>query len=576
MTRILMGTGILIGGGLITYAGLSYFGFISRDATQQTSQATPPDRTGMVRVWKSQRNLTALSRVTREDVVDQSRPEDDRVFWMERARVEANPGWILDHNKIIGRVLAKNKEADLVFQEKDFLPEGSRTGISAGVPDGKQGFFVDAEKIPGLQLLNMGDKFDLLASLPEEAQAKPEAEYGLLAGGIKVRAGKPIPLSGVRQLVQDAQMVAITRGRDMTTQSVMGLPEEESRARRNDLTTQITIAIDPEEVVPLTQALAAQRTIHCVARSGQKLEEPKSRQQELAGLVPFPASSRSLTAFSRITADDLADPDTGELRVYYFKPELVGENWVGSVNDLIGKVTARDVTAGFIFSPDDFLPPNASLTELKAYTRVRPTDLVDPQSATELIGRVVSNDLPQGTILTEDHLLPPDAAPGIAGGTPANRMAISIDIERLTGIAGLGRGARFDLMASVPFKPGESFAVLGGNVEVSSGAITQSELRDRARNTVLAEGAIVVEPGEKTATIAVRPNEVAAITKAITLESSIYALARSGRVTEDLPAPTGSSKLQSDPDPIGKLTVIEEMVGGERKVRVFADGNKDN
>ncbi|GIT30959.1 MAG: hypothetical protein Ct9H300mP1_30050 [Planctomycetaceae bacterium] len=71
----------------------------------------------------------------------------------------------------------------------------------------------------------MGDTFDLLAGLPEEAQQQPEAEYGLLAGGVKVRGGKPIPVSGVRLLVQDAQMVAVTRGRDMTTQGVMDLPE---------------------------------------------------------------------------------------------------------------------------------------------------------------------------------------------------------------------------------------------------------------------------------------------------------------------------------------------------------------
>ena len=542
LTRILMGTGILVGGGLLTYAGLSYFGLIN---TQKTGPAKS-DHKGLVRVYKSQRDLTALSKVTREDVVNRSRG-DEAYFWMTPAKVKANPDWILNHNQIIGRVLAKNKEGDLIFTEKDFLPEGSRTGISAGVPEGKQGFFVEAEKIPGLELLKMGDKFDLLASLPEEAQEKPEAEYGLLAGGIKVRGGKPIPLSGVRLLVQDAQMVAITRGRDMTTQSVMNLPKQDPKTRRKDDAIQITIAIDPEEVVPLTQALAAERAIHCVARSGRKLDAMSNHEQELEGLVPYPATARSMKAYTKITADDLADPDTGELRVYYFKPELVGKGWIGSVNDLIGRVVARDTTAGFIFSPDDLLPANATVNEIKAYSRIQPEDLADPRASAELIGRVAANDLARGAVLTETNLLPPDVAPGIAGGTPMNRMAISVDTKTLRGIRSLGRGDRFDLMASVPFKPGEAFAVLGSKVEVSSGTISQSELQDRARNTVLAEAAIVVDPGEETATIAVRPQEVAAITKAITLGTSIYALTRSGRSDPGTPVKPGPSRLQSDP-----------------------------
>lgn len=563
-----MSLGILVGGGLVTYAGLSYFGFIN----SAPKEATTKSREGLVRVPKSQRNLRALTRVRREDV---HTPEldDESYHWLPAAVVERNPHWILNRDDITGRIMARNKEAGFAFSAKDFLPEGSRVGISAGVPEGKQGFFVDAEKIPGLELLRMGDRFDLLASIPEEASGKPVAEYGLLAGGIKVRAGKPIALSGVRSLVQDAQMVAITRGREMTTQSVTGLQEEDPRARRRDETLQITIAIDPAEVVPLTQALAAERSIHCVARSGQKLTQQADQQQQLAGLVPFPATARSMEAFTRITADDLADPDTGELRVYYFKPEMVGDGWVGSVNDLIGRVVARNTTAGFIFSPDDLLPANAAVTEIKAYARIQLTDLADPRAAGELVGRVVADDVPQGTLVTDDHLLPPNATPGIAGGTPANRMAISIDVETLRGIAGLGRGDRFDLMASTPFKPGDAFAVLGGNVEVSSGTISQSELRDRARNTVLAQGAIVIDPGEETATIAVRPDEVAAITKAITLDTSIYALARSGRTKQPgLEIDSGSSELKSDPDPIGNLTVVEEIVGGQRKVRVFADG----
>ncbi|MBO51998.1 MAG: hypothetical protein CMJ69_14615, partial [Planctomycetaceae bacterium] len=174
----------------------------------------------MVKVPRSLKAIAALTKVTREDIHSLELGEDS-YFWMEKSRVEAHPEWVLNPVEIVGRVMAHNKSPDLLFTEKDFLPKGSRTGLSAGVPEAKQGFFVESTKIPGLELLKMGDTFDLLAGLPEEAQQQPEAEYGLLAGGVKVRGGKPIPVSGVRLLVQDAQMVAVTRGRDMTTQGVM-------------------------------------------------------------------------------------------------------------------------------------------------------------------------------------------------------------------------------------------------------------------------------------------------------------------------------------------------------------------
>ena len=669
VTKIVTAIGTLVGGGLVTYAGLNYAGLIDQTPP-------PPSRAGMIKVPKTQRAMTALTKVRREDVHTLALG-DDSYFWMPKERVAANPNWIVNPSQIIGRVMARNKESELVFTEKDFLPKGSRTGISAGVPDGKQGFFVDAAKVAGLELLKMGDTFDLLASLPEEAQEKPEAEFGLLAGGIKVRGGKPIPLSGVRLLVQNAQMIAITRGRDMTTQSVMDLPEQDGRSRSRDTTIQITMAIDPEEVVPLTQALAAERTIHCVARSGQNSEQAEQSRKALDGLLPFPATARSMEAFTRITADDLADPDTGELRLYYFKPERTQDGWISSANDLIGRVVSRDTTAGFIFTAQDLLPTdavtkdiksleriqatdlvdpvvaaemigrvaahdisaghvpttadvlpanavirtvaaytriqpadladptktsgmlgrvvgreiaagqvpadrdllpeNAAILPVKAFARVRAADLADPLVAGDLIGRVTADDISQGTVINEAQLLPQNSSPGIAGGTPSDRMAISLDPSKVSGISGLSRGNRFDLVASVPFQPGDAFSVLGADVQVVSGAISQTGVSSRARNTVLAESAVVVNPGNDAVIIAVRPDEIASITKAITLETSIFALTRSGqnRTNLPLPASTTSTRLKSDPDPIGDFQLVEEMVGGKRVVRVFAGNQAD-
>ncbi|MBM82788.1 MAG: hypothetical protein CMJ78_19680 [Planctomycetaceae bacterium] len=606
--RLLMAVGIVASGGLLTYGGLDYFGLLN------ASQTAPRNsRAGMVKVPRSQRALTALAKVTREDVHN-LQLGDESYFWMSAERVAAHPEWITNPADIVGRVMARNKSEQLVFTEKDFLPEGSRTGLSGGVPEGKQGFFLDASKIPGLDLLKMGDRFDLLASLPDEAQKQQQGEYGLLAGGIKVRGGKPIPLSGVRLLVQNAEMIAVTRGRQMTTQGVTELPET---ARSGS--TQITIAIDPGEVVPLTQALAADRAIHCVARSGQNDADATSNSSiQLSGMIAFPATSRPIKAFSRITADDLADSDTGELRTYYFPKENVRDEWIMTVNDLIGRVVARDVSAGFIFSKDDFLPESAVIRDVKAFARIVADDLVDarqakeyvgrvaardfnagfifsendllPKSAVirdvkafsrivaddlvdarqakEYIGRVAARDLAQGAPLKDTDLLPPDAAAGIAGGTPTDRVAISIDLETVHGVGDLNRGDQFDLLASRLVKPGEELAKLGTDVKVSGSPIASSKLMDQARNTVLAREALVVDIGEKTATIAVLPSDVPGITKAITLKASIFALLRSGQPGSE------SHALESDPDTAGNVTIVEEIVGGKRTVRVFAGSKK--
>ena len=66
--------------------------------------------------------------------------------------------------KIRGRVLAYDKAAPFAFSEDDFLPKGTRSGLSAGIPAGKRGLWVDAQKVFGLADVQRGDRFDLLGS----------------------------------------------------------------------------------------------------------------------------------------------------------------------------------------------------------------------------------------------------------------------------------------------------------------------------------------------------------------------------------------------------------------------------
>lgn len=552
-----------VGGLLVGTAG--YLGWLD----SEPDPPSEPSREGMIAVPRSLTQLRAFEVVEREDVYDLERG-DDSYYWFPVERVEGNPDWKLNVSDIIGRVMARDKRPDFVFTEKDFLPEGSRPGIAAGVPEGKQGFFLTADQVPGLRLLKMGDRFDLLASLPEEA-ASAGAEFGLLVGGVKVRGNKPIPLNGVRLLVQGGLVVALTKGREITTQGGLALESSNADGRRttNTSTEQLTIAIDPEEVVPLTQALGSKLSIHAVARTGRTNEEFEPRD-ELAGLIPFPAAALPLKAYARIRATDLAEPLTGEPRQYYFRPDAVPANWIRSVDELLGRVVRRDIDPGYIFSESDFLPPDSVMRDVKAYQRVEANDLTDP-SAVDFVGRVYATDLSAGQSIRESDLLPRDAAPGIAGGIPLDRMAVTVSASKVTGVANLSRGDRFDIVASVPF---DIRAELGSDVQFA-GRLT-SNISQKAVNTVLVTEAIVVQQSENNATLAVRPEEVPNLTKAFALSVPIFAVTRSGRMafsSQDAAAterPTGGvPALPTDSDPMEGIAVTELFIGGKRTVSAF-------
>lgn len=500
---------VLVGLGAAALGAVSYLGLFTPQ-----EMVVKENREGMVPVPKSLVALRAFDKVNREDVYDRTMA-DDSYFWLPKDLVDAHPEWVTRVDQVIGRVMARDKRAEFVFSEKDFLPKGSRVGLSGGVPDGKQGFFLDAEQIPGLRLLKIGDRFDLMASLPEES-ANAEAEYGLLVGGIKARGNKPIPLNGVRLLVQSGTMIALTNGRSMTTQGALEFDAVDSRGRPTTRIQgeQVAIAIDAEEVVPLTQALGDQLKIHAVARSGQTVEKTPTVDQ-LAGLIAFPAAAVTIKAFRPITAQDLAEPLTGELRQYYFKPNAVSDDWIGSVGDLLGRVVRRDIDAGYIF--------------------------------------------------TEDDLLPKGAPSGISGGIPQGRMAMTINAETVAGLAELSRGNRFDLIASDSF---DLQKALGSRVSVGGSVL--ASVGEKAINTLVAVNALVVDRQGDRVTLAIRPSEVAGLTKSLALKSSLFSIAKPGNgdiVENQISSP--ATELTSDVNPLANIAITEMIIGGNRRVSAF-------
>ena len=85
---------------------------------------------------------------------------------MDSRRLALPPNVITDRSKIIGRVMNHEKGPGYVFTEADFMPVGTRFGVVAGIPPGKRSFTVEASKISGIHGLQLGDRFDLVGTLP--------------------------------------------------------------------------------------------------------------------------------------------------------------------------------------------------------------------------------------------------------------------------------------------------------------------------------------------------------------------------------------------------------------------------
>ncbi len=189
--------------------------------------------------------------------------------------------------------------------ESDFLPEGSRPGVVGGIPQGKRAITLDAGKLKGVHELSEGDHVDLLASIPVDMPGAGHANSGRF--GTNVMATPDVALlpkrSLVKPLVQDGVVVTPVKIRNVPTTSssltqgtsVHSMPVQE-----------IVLAVEPEEVAPLAEAMDLKYEITCVARSGRPASLPPPAVHPSSGGVsrrsrPWPRPCWVGTAWSTPT-----------------------------------------------------------------------------------------------------------------------------------------------------------------------------------------------------------------------------------------------------------------------------------
>lgn len=236
------------------------------------------------------------------------------------------------------------------------------------------------------------------------------------------------------------------------------------------------------------------------------------------GTIAVPAAAIGIPAYTRVGLDHLIDTGTGDLHAVY-------------------------------------LPEGSIL----------PETMVDPR---ELIGRVLATDKRRGQLFSETDFFPPGTREGIVAGIPSGKRALRIDATKVNGIVGLARGDRFDLVATDDLRKGRSGpVVVQGVAQGQLGAMGSS-----VHSSMVVENGAVVQPLEtrtipgrqaqfvEEMVIAVGPEEVAYLTRALHSGARVDCVPRSGRPIDE------EGANASDPRPARRrgVNMVETIAGGSR------------
>lgn len=212
---------------------------------------------GTIAVPAAGTDIPAYTQIRLEHLIDPQTLDLRAVFLPEGSIL---PETFVDATEIVGRVLAVDKRNGQLFSKADFYPPGTREGIVAGIPAGKRAMRIEAGKVNGIVGLARGDRFDLVATLDlskatgGSVQLQGAAQGGFGPLGSRMRATTIVAGGAVVQPLE--------------TRSVAG--------SKGKVVEEMVIAVAPEEVASLTEALHNQARVDCVPISGQPTEVAKT------------------------------------------------------------------------------------------------------------------------------------------------------------------------------------------------------------------------------------------------------------------------------------------------------------
>ena len=277
----------------------------------EAPQGPPP---GSVAIPAAGRPIPAYTAVKLDHLVD---PKTAQIKWIYLPKESVPEEAILSPTDIVGRVMRRDKSVGYAFQESEFLPEGTRSGVAGGIPPGKRAMTLDASRIGGIHALQAGDHLDLLASAPIDEKKFRGEHAGLLQA--RNLASSAVGQADVRVIVHDGVIVSpvMTRGIPTTTSSL-------TEGARTTMTPvqEVVIAVEPEEVAPLNEAFALEMNVMAVARSGHpddpgaKSVTPGSKTPDATTVTEFIVGGRRETIVFRRDPNNAnlepASPNTDE------------------------------------------------------------------------------------------------------------------------------------------------------------------------------------------------------------------------------------------------------------------------
>lgn len=252
---------VLLAGLLIAFGVIDLSRLMSRE----------PSTEGLVAVPTPAAPIPAYARVRRDHLWDRA---NNRLAVIYLPPTAVTKEMLVNISDILGRVVDHAKEPGYVFTEADFLPRGTREGMVAGIPPGKRAVRIGADRVDGLYGLNTGDRFDILATIPIDSSRG--AQMFNFSGPYSQEVALEARLSNwdkqatVRVIVQNAVIVEPMNTRAVPTyQSSL----TEGAATRTRPVQEAVIAVNPEEVAPLTEAMAVEARLTTIPRSGRP-EDP--------------------------------------------------------------------------------------------------------------------------------------------------------------------------------------------------------------------------------------------------------------------------------------------------------------
>lgn len=233
--------------------------------------ARPSVQPSGIPVPLSARPIPAYTLLTREHFINPQTGQLELQYFPAAAAKEY--GFITDLSQMIGRgrVLRRDKAPGYAFTERDFFPEHTRPGLVAGVPPDKRAFVLHADNITGIHGLQIGDHFDMVATLPVDVdKTLPKSQMGDLQNALALErmSGAHLPKrASSKVLVQNGVIILPVAVREIPLSSPSSNnPNDKGKTKP---VQEATIAVDPNEVTLLSEAMAVHAEFICVARSGR-------------------------------------------------------------------------------------------------------------------------------------------------------------------------------------------------------------------------------------------------------------------------------------------------------------------